>query len=306
LASKLSVPLYHEIDTLIARVGLDGVIIASPNIFHAEQAIKCINANVPILIEKPISHTYETGKTIATLAGKKSAKVLIGHHRAHSPILQNARDIIKSNQIGKIVAIMGSALFYKPIEYFEAGPWRRELGGGPILINLIHEIGNFRSLCGEIIAVQAMASSGTRQFVVEDTVVINFQFDNGALGTFILSDTAASAKSWEQTSQENKIYPTYSDEDCYHIAGTLGSLSIPTMRLKYYDTARDASWLRPFNDAIIPLTRIDPLKCQLEHFVKLIYGEVEALVTASDGLKNLQITEAISESVTSKKMVYIN
>lgn len=78
---------------------------------------------------------------------------------------------------------MGSAVFYKPDEYFDAAPWRREAGGGPILIKMIHEIGNLRSLCGEIVAVQALASSATRDFPVEDTVAINLRFASGALGT---------------------------------------------------------------------------------------------------------------------------
>jgi predicted dehydrogenase len=305
LASNLAVPLYHDVDALLAKENVDGVIIASPNIFHADQAVSCINANVPLLIEKPISHTYETGKKIAEIAENKFAKVLIGHHRAHSPILQKARDIIKSNQLGNIVGIMGSALFYKPVEYFEAGPWRKELGGGPILINLIHEVGNFRSLCGEIVAVQAMASNSTRNFSVEDTVVINFQFANGALGTFFLSDTAASAKSWEQTSQENKSYPSYSDEDCYHVVGTLGSLSIPTMRVKKYPTENESSWWKPFMTSTMEIERTDPLECQLAHFVEVIRGNKPSLVSAQDGLRNLEITEAIARSSKNKRLIAI-
>jgi len=170
---------------------------------------------------------------------------------------------------------------------------------------LIHEIGIFRSLCGEIVAVQAIASSSTRKFAVEDTVVINFQFASGALGTFVLSDTAASARSWEQTSQENKSYPSYGDEDCYHVAGTKGSLSIPSMRIKQYKNDEERSWWKPFLEQTITISRQDPLACQLSHFIQIIKEEVQPLVSALDGLNNLKIIEIIRNSAKSKKMIQV-
>src|SRR5206468_10469930 len=143
--------------------------------------------------------------------------------------------------------------------------WRREPGGGPILINMIHEVGNLRAMVGEIVAVQAFASNATRRFAVEDTVAINLRFHNGALGTFLLSDTAASPKSWEQTSQENDAYATCPDEDAYVVMGTRGSLAVPTMRLRYYERDDDRSWFKPFQTQMIPLERADPLALQIEH-----------------------------------------
>lgn len=198
----------------------DGIILATPNALHVEQAIECIRAGVPVLVEKPVAHSLEEGARLAAAVNAANAKVLVGHHRAHSPVLAKAREMIQEGVLGKPVAVHGSAMFYKPDTYFDEAPWRREPGAGPILINLIHEIGNLRSLCGEISAVQAISSSARRGFAVEDTVAITLAFANGALGSFLLSDSAACARSWEQTSQENKQYASDDDEDCYVVAGT--------------------------------------------------------------------------------------
>jgi predicted dehydrogenase len=305
IARSRDVPLFHSLDDCLRAGNVDGVIIASPNEFHAEQASLCIEAGIPVLIEKPITVTVPEGETLVALAERTNAKVMVGHHRAHSPLLSLARQIIDSGRLGRLVTVMGSAQFYKPAHYFEDGPWRRELGGGPILINLIHEIGNLRSLCGEITAVQAMSSAAVRQFPVEDTVVINFAFANGALGTFVLSDTAATAKSWEQTSRENPSYPSYADEDCYMIAGTTGSLDIPTMRIKSYDSGTEPSWWTPFREEVMEIRREDPLTRQLAHFVQVIEGHCAPLVSAADGLRNLMVTEAVRRSAVTQQTVYL-
>lgn len=305
LAARAGVPLYQSLAELIARDRPDGVILATPNQLHVEQALQCIAAGLPILLEKPIAPTVAEGERLLRVVDETGAKVLIGHHRAHSPIMTLARRIVEQGTLGRLVAVMGSALFFKPDQYFADGPWRREPGGGPILINMIHEAHNLRLLCGDIVAVQALASNATRGWPVEDTVAINLRFASGALGTFLLSDTAASARNWEHTSRENNAYPTYPDEDCYVIAGTFGSLAIPSMRLKTYDKAEDRSWWKPFRTSVAELARADPLAIQLEHFGALVRGETQPVVSARDGLENLRITEAIVAAARSGGTVNI-
>jgi predicted dehydrogenase len=303
VAAKAGVPIYKTIDELLQSNRPDGLILATPNQLHVLQALQCMEAKLPILLEKPIATTVAEGEKIVAMVAATNAKVLIGHHRAHSPIMAKAKEVVDSGKLGRLVAFMGSATFFKPDHYFVDAPWRKESGAGPILINMIHEVHNLRMLCGDVVAVQAFGSHTIRGYAVEDTVAINLRFANGALGTFMLSDTAASAKSWEQTSQENKSYASYDDEDCYVISGTKGTLSVPTMRLKNYVNDEDRSWWKAFDASVVSMEREDPLKLQIEHFGEVIRGNAQPLVSAYDGLQNLRVTEAIFEATKTGHVV---
>ena len=303
IAAQNRVALYPSVEAMLGAVHVDGVILATPNALHVPQALACIAANVPVLVEKPIADTVQAGEALCDAAERAHAKVLVGHHRRHGAIMARACAVIASGALGSLVAVVGTALFYKPDRYFDEAPWRAQAGGGPVLINMIHEIDNLRALCGEIVAVQAIASNARRGHPVEDTVAIGLRFAGGALGTFLLSDTAASARSWEQTSRENKGYASYPDEDCYVLAGTHGSLTIPSMRLRTYRSAEERSWWKPFDTQVLAVDDVDPLARQLAHFCALIRGEVAPLVGVRDGLRNLRITEAIGKAAATERTI---
>ena len=297
----------RELLSLPARP--DGVILATPNQLHADQALECIAAGVATLVEKPVAHTVEAGMRLCKAADAAGAKILVGHHRRHSSIMARACEVVAQGTLGRIVCVTGTALFYKADNegYFDEAPWRKQPGGGPILINMIHEIGNLRSLCGEIVAAHAFSSSAVRNFAVEDTASISLRFASGALGTFLLSDTAASSRSWEHTSGEDPRYARahVANDDCYLVAGTLGSLGIPTMTLKRYPRAADRSWHKALETSTVALEIVDPLERQLAHFCEVIRGSAKPLVSARDGLQNLRVVEAIAESARSGAVVEI-
>ena len=209
---------------------------------------------------------------------------------------------MRSGRLGPIVAVVGTALFRKPDDYFDVGGgWRRRPGGGPILLNLTHEVNNLLSLCGDIVRVQAVTSSATRGFPVEDTAAMVFTFANGALGTFLLSDAAGSARSWEQTSREDTSYPTYDDEDCYHIAGTSGSLSVPTLRVRIFPGKR--SWWEPFETVTERVDRSDPLARQVTHFARVIRGVEAPICSGRDGLRTMLVVGAVVEAARTGRPV---
>ncbi len=306
LEVKFGVPVLKSLEELFRLKPPNGVVLATPNQLHVEQALFCLEKNVSILLEKPIATSVREGEKIVLASRTSAGRVLIGHHRAHSPIMMEAKKVIDSGELGRLVALMGSATFMKPDIYFEQAPWRKKMGAGPILINMIHEVHNMRMLCGNINSVQAISSNVIRNFEVEDTVAINLEFGNGVLGSFMLSDTAACARSWEQTSKEDSVYPSSSDEDCYVLTGTHGTLNIPTMRIKSYVNPQERSWWTPFSEKAIDFSRADPLALQMLHFSEVIRENVEPLVTAQDGLENLKVTEAIRQAAQTGMRVKID
>lgn len=304
LAARYGVRLYPTLDELLAGEKPDGIILATPNRLHAEGGLACVAAGVPVIVEKPIADTVENATRLVEASEAAGVPVLTGHHRNYGPVMAKARAIVQSGRLGPLVAVVGTAMFYKPDDYFDVGGgWRRMPGGGPILLNLIHEVNNLLSLVGDIVRVQAVTSNATRGFPVEDTAAMVFTFANGALGTFLLSDAAASARSWEQTAKENLSYSSFDDEDCYHIAGTDGSLSVPTMRVRTFAGTR--SWWEPMNTTVESIDRSDPLANQVSHFAAVIRGEAEPICSARDGLKALQVVEAVTEAARTGGVVEI-
>src|SRR6266508_805420 len=129
IAKKEGVPIYSSLDELIAKDRPDGIVLATPNQMHVAQGLQCIAVDIPVLVEKPIAHTLEEGKRLVETAERANAKLLVGHHRPHSPILHKAVEVIKSGILGPIVAVMGSAVFYKPDTYYGEAPGRSEAVG---------------------------------------------------------------------------------------------------------------------------------------------------------------------------------
>lgn len=287
---------FADVDALLAAAGvaLDGAIVAAPNDLHAPVTLRLLEAGIPVLVEKPIAGSLDDAAAIVRAAAETGVPVLVGHHRRHSAYMRAAVECIARGDLGRIVALQATTLFHKHAEYF-APEWRRKTG--PILINLVHDVDNLRALAGEVVAVQAMRSNRIRGFEAEDTAAVLLEFASGALGTLLLSDTAVSPRSWEQTTGENPAYPRDASQDCTFVSGTSGSLAIPTMRLWRQS---EGSWYEPFVETQIDAGPPgDPIARQLDHFCDVVLGLAPPLVSALSAMRSLAVTLAIREAAIS-------
>ncbi len=289
LSEQYGCPWFASLESLLSADKPDGIVIATPTGMHVENGLVCVSAGIPILIEKPIANNLDEGEKLVSLAAKKNIPVLVGHHRRHNPIMQQAKQLIDEGAIGKIVSVNAICWLYKPDDYYDVA-WRRQKGAGPVLTNLIHDVDLLRCLCGEITEVHSVLSSKTRGHDVEDSAAIALRFQSGALGTMSVSDTIVAPWSWELTSGENPAYPK-TDQSCYQISGTNGSLSLPDLGLWHYGGKK--SWWEPISKTVMSVENENPLTLQIRHFCDVILGKCEPLVSGYEGLQSLRIIHAI-------------
>ena len=292
-AGEIGAPWFPSITDLLASDRPGGLIIATPNQLHVDHGLQAVKAGLPALIEKPIADSVAAAEKLVSAAEAAKVPLLIGHHRRHNPLIADAKAKITSGALGRLVAVNAMFWLYKPDDYFDV-EWRRKPGAGPVYINLIHDIDLLRWLVGEVAAVRAVQSSAARGHEVEDTAAAILTFDNGAIGTITASDSIVGPWSWEQTAGENPAYPE-TDQHCYLIGGTKGSLSLPNGEVWAQDDPR--SWWRDFQRSG-PAARSgeDPLVRQIAHFCDVIRGQASPLVSGSEGLQTLRVIEALKRS----------
>jgi predicted dehydrogenase len=302
LAAERGTRWYPSLAAMCAEQQPDGVIIATPTQMHVENALEAIAAGMAVLVEKPIADDVADATRLVEAAEQAGIPLLVGHHRRHNPLIQEAKKAIESGRLGQIVAVHGTCWFYKPDDYFDVA-WRREKGAGPVFTNLIHDVDLLRHLCGEVVLVQAMDSNTRRGNAVEETAIILLRFANGVLGTVTVSDTIVAPWSWEFTAGENPAY-SHTPESCTMIGGTRGALTVPYLDLWRHE--RGPSWWEPIVRERLPVAAQDPLGRQVRNFCGVIRGTEAPVVSGREGLNTLKVIAGVKQAAASGRMVEID
>lgn len=293
-ATELGVPLYTDYVKLVNECEVDGVIITLPNQLHLDAAKLCAEKGVHVLVEKPIASTIEDGQEIIDICKKHNVSLLVGHHRRFSSKVQKLKEIIDSGKLGNIVGVNLLWMLAKHHAYYEEA-WRLKDGGGPLLINGIHEIDTVRYVTGlNITSVYAVSNNTIRGNKVEDSAAMILETDQGSIINYLISDGTPSPWAYDLNVGEINMFARNS-EDCFKVFGTKGSIIFPSM--KFYSYEEDKyGWTHQINEERFEVSDNDPAIEILEHFVAILRGEEEPRVTGEDALETLRIINAVKQS----------
>ena len=300
-AESLDVPCFADYEEMLDRVRPQAAIIATPNVLHVPAGIACAERGVPMLVEKPIADTVELACELLREAKRANVRILVGHHRRYHAQAQEARRIVGGGRLGRLVAVTALWATRKPDPYFDAA-WRRTTGGGPILINLIHEIDMLRYVGGELASVAGVTSHAMRGFEVEDTAAATFAYAGGALGTVLCTDAAVSPWTIEQGLGENPAFP-YTGENGFRFLGTAGALEFPQLKVWSSRDPAKVGWDQLLASEPVRVVDRDVYAEQIRHLRAVVEGREAPVVSGADGARTLAATLAVHESARTRAPV---
>ena len=87
------------------KLGLDAAVIATNVATHAEIACACLEAGIPIFLEKPMAKTIEDGWKIVELAERTKVLVQVGFNMRYSPFFIKLHELATSGEVGTIISV---------------------------------------------------------------------------------------------------------------------------------------------------------------------------------------------------------
>jgi predicted dehydrogenase len=287
--------------------GVDAVIVATPNRFHAEGAIAASNHGKHVLCEKPLAITIAECRAMIAAADQSKTVLQVGFNQRFWTQVKIAKTLIDAGFIGKVHQ-MRSIYSEKYTAYPAMTRYRYDLaqsGGGTIIDLTIHRIDLARHLVGDFSGVVAELAHSVMDEKVDDNVFLLTRFQNGARGSLA----------------SNRYSPNIGDgTDLY---GTEGTIHLATESINPHnssplaiyteksmkdlpDILREAhypdAWWKGFEGGWITLKppRISPYEEQLKSFCGAIRGEHAVEISGHDGLRAQEVVQAAYLSVQSK------
>ncbi len=200
---KYRVPFFNSLsDLLQSDLDIDVVNIASPNGFHAEHALTCLESKKHVVIEKPLSLSKQDAEKVIFKALHVHRHVFTVMQNRYSPPSQWIKELINSGKLGKIFMVQLNCYWNRDDRYYKSESWHgsKQLDGGTLFTQFSHFIDILYWLFGDIENINARLRDFNHQSLTdfEDSGFVSFDFVNGGMGCINFSTSV-----WNQNMESS-------------------------------------------------------------------------------------------------------
>jgi len=185
--SDIKEPYFTSIDELLnSGLDIDVVNICTPNGYHSEYAIRCLEKHHHVVIEKPIALTKVDAEKILFKSLEVSRHVFCVMQNRYSPPSVWLKGLVDNNVLGDIYIVQLNCYWNRDDRYYKAGNWHGDakLDGGTLFTQFSHFIDIMYWLFGDITNIRGNFHDFSHQKLTdfEDSGVVTFDFINGGMG----------------------------------------------------------------------------------------------------------------------------
>ncbi len=277
---------YEDYREMIAKEALDVVTIALPTHLHRQAAIDAIAANIHTFVEKPLADSVAAAQEMIVASEQHGVLLGVGHIERFNPAVIALKERLEAGQLGQIYQIHARRI----------GPFPPRIKDVGVVFDLAtHELNILEYLTGSGIRSIAAEAKQTLHDSHEDMVSSILRFDNGVIGMIDI----------------NWLTPTKIRE--LTVLGERGMFLVNylTQELWFYEnrSAQD-HWLGLVTVGVTEgavtkyeLTRIEPLRMELETFVNAIKRGYNGLVNGEEGLRAVFLAEQVLRASQERQVI---
>jgi UDP-N-acetylglucosamine 3-dehydrogenase len=290
VAANYGVRAYTDPGKMLKKEKPVAVSIAVPTALHAQVGMDVLEAGVHVLMEKPITATVEEGRLLIDKARLVNRQLMVGHIVRFNPAMQALKKKLQEGALGRIFQIFCR----------RAGPFPARIRDVGVVVDLApHDVDVMRFLTGST-PNRVYAETERRIHTDhEDLVWGLLRFPDGVVGSLEI----------------NWLTPTKIREVL--VLGERGLFRVDdlTQDLYFYENAQanDVQWttlaaLKGVSEGSMtryPLQRYEPLKAELQAFLKAVKEGTSVPVSGEDGLEALRLALALVESGQSHRVIEV-
>lgn len=289
---SFDVPFYNSLkDFLSSGIEADVINIATPNGFHANQALECLEAKKHVVIEKPLALSKKDAEKVIFKALHVHKHVFAVMQNRFSPPSIWIKELVESGRLGKIYMVQLNCYWNRDERYYKADSWhgKRDLDGGTLFTQFSHFIDMMYWLFGDIHNIQSKIVCHNHRHLTEfeDSGFVSFDFVDGGIGSLNFSTSI-----WDKNMESSMV--VIAENGSVKIGGQYMN-EVKYCHIKDYEMPVLAA-TNPGNDYGTYKGSAQNHNYVIDNVIKVINGNSSISTNALEGMKVVDIIERIYNS----------
>jgi predicted dehydrogenase len=279
------VKLVQQLEVALTLTDVDCVVIATPAITHFAVTTQCLEAGIPVLVEKPLTTNSVEAQQLIDLAGRQSLTLMVGHTFVYNAGVRKVREYLDTGALGDI--------YYMYARRTSLGPIRSDVNALWDLAS--HDVSIFNYLLQAepewVSAIGARVLGNKR----EDVGFVSVGYPGGIVAHIHVS-WADPNKTRELTVVGSEKQLVFNDLNALERVRVF-SRGVTVVEPQSPSYGEFMFQLRD-GDIVSPLIEVsEPLKNECAHFVDCVCTGETPITDGAAGKSAVRVMEAIDQSI---------